>query len=200
MKNLIIILVILLGFKNGNAQEFISTAKYTIAEDIQDKGQDYEAYQVHLVTKEKASEKLATFTINDPELFEMVQITTLDNPGLEGVTEIVKVEVEYLGCCAHVEAYYFLATATQGMIALPRLENVYCDTSSTAHYTFPNQEYGVVNTILNTEALYNELGEIKYVKLKQSYAWMEDDFDNNSIAGFENDPLDGFDQNIANHK
>ncbi len=182
MKKLGTLLIALISIFMVNAQQFETAMDYAIIEDIKDKGQEYSPYNIQLV-KTHSQEPLASFTISDPDNFETVIISKLQNPGLNGVDEVIKVDIEYLACCAFVETYYFLATEDADFIALPQIENTYCKESlSELSYTFPNQEYGVVNNILKTEKQYTTLGEIKYVGLKQSYAWNDDDFGTVGLA------------------
>lgn len=172
MKNVIIFFIILIGFQFMKAQGFQKTEKYMAVTEIKDNGAEYPTCKVNLVRLGGISEKLSTFTINDTELFEDIFITTLENPGIEGISEVIKMEVEYLACCAQVESYYYLVTDDDKLITLPQLTNIYCENSNTdSQYTFPNQEYGIEGNILETETLYKETSEIKYVSLKQSYTW-----------------------------
>ena len=108
MKKLGTLLIALVSTLLLNAQEFETAMNYAITEDVQDKGQEYTPYDIHLVTT-NSEESLATFTISDPDTFETVIISSLKNPGLEGVEEVIKVEIEYLACCAFVETHYFLS-------------------------------------------------------------------------------------------
>ena len=182
MKKLGTLLIALVSTLLLNAQEFETAMNYAITEDVQDKGQEYTPYDIHLVTT-NSEESLATFTISDPDTFETVIISSLKNPGLEGVEEVIKVEIEYLACCAFVETHYFLATEDADFIALPQIENTYCEETYTElNYTFPNQEFGVVNNVLKTEKQFTKFGEVKYVGLKQSYAWNDDDFGTIGLA------------------
>ena len=182
MKKLGTLLIALLSTVLLTAQEFETALNYAITETVQDKGQEYTPYDINLVAA-NSKESLATFTITEPDTFETVIVSTLKNPGLDGVEEVIKVEIEYLACCAFVETYYFLATADADFIALPHVENTYCEMAiSELSYTFPNQEYGVDNNILKIEKQYTNLGEIKYVGLKQSYAWNDDDFGTIGLA------------------
>lgn len=184
MKNTIILFVLLVGLQFMNAQDFQETTKYSITSDIKTKQQEYDPYTVNLVKSDNASERLAIFTIDEISLFEDVFISTIENPGLDGVSEIIKVEIEYLACCAYVESYYIIAMEDSSFISLPKLENVFCETADTIfQYTFPNQEHGIEGTIVKSEVLYNESAEIKSINLIQSFTWIDDDFDpTNSIA------------------
>ncbi|MFD2562836.1 hypothetical protein [Aquimarina rubra] len=174
MKKIIVFFILILGFQFMKAQSFQNTGKYAAVTEIKENGSEQPTCIVNLTRLGGISEDLATFTINDIELFEDIFITTLENPGLEGISEVIKMEVEYLACCAQVESYYFLVTDDSNtIIPLPQLTNVYCENADTdTQYTFPNQEYGIKGNILETETLYKETSEIiKYVNLKQSLTW-----------------------------
>ncbi|WP_109302605.1 hypothetical protein [Aquimarina sp. AU474] len=177
MKNVAIIIILFQGFQFLNAQKgFIKTEKYLVTTEITDQEQDFPAYIVNLVRSDDSSEKISTLTINDTELFEDIFITTLENPGLEGISEVIKMEVEYLACCAHVESYYYMVEENGNIVALPELNNVYCEDSDTDfQYIFPTQEYGIAGNILQTQTFYKNTTDIKYVNLKQSYAWNDNE-------------------------
>ncbi len=180
MKNVAIIIILFQSFQLIYAQEgFVDTKKYIVTTEISDQGQDYPAYKVSLVRADESSDIISTLTISDTELFEDIFITTLENPGLEGISEVIKMEVEYLACCAHVESYYFMVGENNEIIELPEVKNVYCEDSDTDfQYIFPNQEYGIAGNILRTQTFYKNKSDIKYVNLKQSYAW------NDNTIGF----------------
>ncbi len=174
MKNVVIIIVLFQSFQYIYAQKgFIDTEKYLVTTEITDQGKEHPAYVVKLVRSRNSSETISTLTINDTELFEDIFITTLENPGLDGISEVIKMEVEYLACCAHVEAYYFTVSEDgDTIVALPELKNVYCEDSNTDfQYIFPNQEYGIKGNILQTQTFYKNTSDIKYVNLKQSFEW-----------------------------
>ncbi|MDY8134615.1 hypothetical protein [Aquimarina sp. 2201CG5-10] len=189
MKNVAIIFILLLSFQFVNAQKFQKTNKYLVTTEIKNSEYEHPEYVVNLVRSGSASEKLSSLTIEDTELFEDIFITTLENPGLKGVSEVIKIEVEYLACCAHVEAYYFMVGENNDVVALPHLNNVYCENSDTDfQYIFPNQEYGIEGNILETQTFYTEASNIKYVNLKQSYTWNE----NNKYSRSKTTAITGF--------
>jgi len=179
MKKIIVLLILIIGFQFMKAQSFQKTEKYAAVTEIKDNESENPTCIVNLIRLGGISENLAAFTINDTELFEDIFITTLENPGLEGISEVIKMEVEYLACCAQVESYYFMITDDNDtIIPLPQLTNIYCENSNTdSQYTFPNQEYGIQGNILETETLYKETSEIKYVDLKQSFSWNDNKVD-----------------------
>lgn len=180
MKNVAIIIILFQSFQFVYAQKgFIETENYIVTTEIKDQGKDNPAYIVNLVRADESSDTISTLTISDTELFEDIFISTLENPGLEGISEVIKMEVEYLACCAHVESYYFMVGENNDVIELPELKNVYCEDSDTDfQYIFPNQEFGITGNILQTQTFYKNASDVKYVNLKQSYAW------NDNTIGF----------------
>ena len=177
MKNIVIIIILFQSFHSINAQQIFSeTQEYTYTKEFMNKGKERPSYVVNLIHSEnKNADKIATLTITDIELFEDIFITTLENPGLEGISKVIKMEVEYLGCCAHVAAYYYMVKEDNSFATLPEISNVYCENSDADYqYIFPNQEYGVKGNILETQTFYQTQTTstaIKYVNLKQSFTW-----------------------------
>ncbi len=174
MKNFAIIIILFQSFQFVNAQyDFAETQNFLVTTKITNPDQEQSPYVINLVRSEDDSQKISTLTIEDTELFEGVFISTLEDPGLEGVSEVIKMEIEYLGCCAHVEAYYYMIKENNTIVALPEIRNIYCENSDTDfQYIFPNQEYGIKGNILATQTFYKEtVKDIKYVNLKQSFAW-----------------------------
>jgi len=178
MKNVAIIIILFQTFQFGYAQnKFAKTEKYIITTEIADQG-DNQSYVVNLVRADNSAKILSTITIDDTELFEDIFLSTLENPGLDGISEVIKMEVEYLACCAHVEAYYFMVGENNDVIELPEIQNVYCENTDTDfQYTFPNQAYGIAGNILQTQTFYKNITDIKYVNLKQRYAWNDNTID-----------------------
>ncbi|PKV52944.1 hypothetical protein ATE84_5077 [Aquimarina sp. MAR_2010_214] len=175
MKNVAIIIILFQSFQGIHAQKvFADTQEFLVTTEIMDRGEKHPSYVINLVRSgEENSDKISTLTIEDTELFEDIFITTLENPGLEGVSKVIKMEVEYLACCAHVEAYYYMLKEDNTIAELPELKNVYCENSDTDfQYIFPNQEYGIKDNILQTQTFYQGTStNIKYVNLKQRFAW-----------------------------
>ncbi|GAA3510393.1 hypothetical protein GCM10022393_24660 [Aquimarina addita] len=160
------------------AQSFEKTEMYATTIDIKENGLQSPTYLVNLVRSGGLPEKLTTIAINDSEPFEDIFITTLENPGLAGISEVIKMDIESVTCCAEVVTYYFMVTDQKKLISLPELTNIYCENSDTdSQYTFPNQLFGIKNKIVQTETLYSESTEIKYVSLQQSFILNNDKID-----------------------
>ncbi|WP_025741568.1 hypothetical protein [Aquimarina pacifica] len=174
MKNVAIIIILLQSFQFVSAQEgFAETEKFFVTTEIMDQKEEHSPYVITLVRSGDKVKKLSTLTIEDTELFEDIFLTTLENPGLAGVSEVIKMEVEYLACCAHVETFYYMVKEDQTVVPLPEIQNVYCENSDTDYqYIFPNQEHGVEGSILYTQTFYNDTStNINNINLKQSFTW-----------------------------
>ncbi|WP_074407523.1 MULTISPECIES: hypothetical protein [Aquimarina] len=191
MKNVAIIIILFQSFQGIHAQKvFADTQEFLVTTEIMDRGEKHPSYVINLVRSgEENLDKISTLTIEDTELFEDIFITTLENPGLEGISKVIKMEVEYLACCAHVEAYYYMLKEDNTIVALPELKNVYCENSDTDfQYIFPNQEYGIKDNILQTQTFYQTTTtNTKYVNLKQSFTWKDgivEDSKTNAITGY----------------
>ena len=181
MKNSIIFFILLISFQFMNAQSFNKTDKYKVVTEIKENGTEFPTYVVNLVRSGGISEKLSTVTIDDTELFEDIFITALENPGLEGVSKVIKMEVEYLACCAEVNSYYYMITDDNQLVLLPELTNIYCENGNTnSQYTFPSQEYSVKGNILQTETLYNKTSKSNDVSLKNSLTWNDNKFEHSA--------------------
>jgi len=178
MKKYILLLALVFGFQFAKAQDFIATEKYTVVDAITTKQQEYNSTTLSVVKSEDTSKKVATLKITDIDLFDEIEITVLNNPNLENIHEVIKVELTYIACCANSESYYYLATKDGDFVSLPSIENVYCDIpQATLHYIFPNQKYGQEDTILTTAINYTESYKIKNIEILKSFAWNNDDFD-----------------------
>ncbi|WP_024772008.1 hypothetical protein [Aquimarina macrocephali] len=191
MKNVAIIIILFQSFQGIHAQKvFADTQEFLVTTEIMDRGEKHPSYVINLVRSgEENSDKISTLTIEDTELFEDIFITALENPGLEGVSKVIKMEVEYLACCAHVESYYYMLKEDNTIVALPELNNVYCENSdSDFQYIFPNQEYGIEGNILQTQTFYQgATTNTKYVNLKQSFTWNDGVFEDSkttAITGY----------------
>lgn len=176
MKNNIILSILTLCLQLVNAQEFEETAKYKAFSEIVTKQQEYGPINIAIKTSGDNPENIATLTLDEPDIFEGVYISTLSDSGLEGVKEVIKVEMVYSACCAHVQAYYYLVTNNGRVLDLPRVENTYCNGSeSDMQFIFPNQEYGKEGTIVRANTHYG-LDSIDNIEIIQSYYWNDDDF------------------------
>jgi len=178
MQRLVFILTLVFSLQLISAQQFEATKKYKVVTSLQDKGSAYLNTTFNIVNTEEEFESFSTFTIKDEEFFDEVNITALENPELQGITEVVKVEVESTTCCTAVEAYYFLVTEDKSFIPLPSLENLYCeDSGQETQYVFPNQAHGTEGTILKTNLAFAKTYKVQNVDILQQFSWNDDDFE-----------------------
>lgn len=183
IKQIIFLLTVVFSMQLISAQNFETTKKYKVTTSLQDKGSEYLNTTFNIMNSQEEFERFSTFTIKDEEFYEEMTITALENPGLEGVAEVVKVEVESTTCCTAVEAYYFLVTKDKNFIPLPSLENLYCDDSGQdIHYVFPSQVFGKEGTILKTKMSYTKTYDIQNVSILQQFSWNDDDFENDDYT------------------
>lgn len=176
MKNIILLaFVFSVGF--ASAQEFKETNKYALSNQRTTSQEEENSGVIDLVLAEDTSTTITTLPITDFGMLERVQISTLTNPHLEGVNEVLKVVFEYSFCCSNTEEYYFLVSNDQDVIALPHIENEYgYDPIEDIHYIFPSMSFGEAGTILRAELKYTESYTIKEIKVLQSFVWNDDDF------------------------
>ncbi|WP_282161012.1 hypothetical protein [Ulvibacterium marinum] len=179
MKKIVTVFAIALGCFTINAQEFTATERYIVMnERSNEQKEENGPALIDLVATDDPSDPIATLRIAEQELLEEVHITSLRAPGLEGIAEILKVELAYSACCISTDTYYFLVSEDNDFISLPRLENVYCEGSEAdTHYIFPSQAYGQEGTILQAKKHYTTTYEVKDIEVTQSFVWNDDDFD-----------------------
>jgi hypothetical protein len=179
MKSTLVLLAITLGFYSASAQDFKATEKYTLMnERVIDQDEESGRGLIDLVPSDDTSNTIATLNITELELLEEVHISLLTAPNLEDITEILKVELAYSACCTSTDTYYFLVSDDKNLVALPRIENLYCEGAETdTHYIFPSQIHGQEGTILRAEQHYTETYTVKAIEVIQSFVWKDDDFD-----------------------
>lgn len=179
MRKTILVLLTTMGLCASQAQDFIASDKYTVTNkrDRLQKEENGHAL-IDLVAIDHVSEPVATFEIAQIERLEDIRISSLRDPGLDGITEILKVRLAYEACCRSTDTYYFLVSENRDFIKLPRLENVYCEGSEAdTHYIFPIQKRGREAMILRVRKYYSATHDLKEVEVIQSFAWNDDDFD-----------------------
>ncbi|MFC5045809.1 hypothetical protein ACFSTE_19820 [Aquimarina hainanensis] len=172
MKKIAFIFILILSLHTISGQEFTASTDYIYTKTIKKTGKEYPSYVIDLYQNSDNDKSLVSFTIEDTELFEGIFLSVNKTPGLEGITEVIKIEVEYLGCCAHVDALYYMLTDENKVIKLPNLTNVYCTNSNADfQYTFPNQQHGIKNNILKTKTTYTDSHNKGFVTTKESFTW-----------------------------
>ncbi len=178
MKNLIALFTFLFAIAFVQAQNFQDTEKYRIADHAVDKETDTLQQEVFLIKDSDHEEKLATFTVEDPYLYDGAYVTVLENPGLEGVKEVIKVELGYSACCTSVYTHFLLVTEDDNLIQLPVLENVFCDTGEAeVMYLFPSQPFGQTGKIVVGDVYYDENYEVTRMEVAETFQWLDDAFD-----------------------
>jgi len=187
MKNVFTLIILLLSGVLLQAQSFRESDTYVVKTTLTDKPFEYEPYVLQLYEIADRTIVLADFGVTQHELLESIRISTLTDTGLDGIAEVIRVEVEYLSCCSQVEAHYFMRTTKNEMITLPQLTNTYCeDTDRDIHYIFPGQAHGEEGLIVKGLYVYNEQQQIEQVQIQRSIAWNDDHFENTVIAyGYE---------------
>lgn len=185
MSRLILLITTALILQYTHAQEFETTNKYRVANRMDTKQQEYATAVFDVVIANAPSHKAATLSILDLDFFEDINISVLSKPNLIGITEILKVAINYNSCCTHSETYYFMVTPANAFIALPHVDNHYCEnTSSEVQYIFPSQAYGKAGLILKTEMNYTNTHNVKDTHILQRFAWNDNDFNTNETIAY----------------
>jgi hypothetical protein len=167
----------ILGVCVTNAQEFQLTDKYNVTNQRSIGQEEEDTWAIDVIVSENPSNSLATLSIQDFGLLDEIRISVLDNPGLDDITEILKITIEYNTCCASTEEFYYLVSNENDIIALPSVKNEYAyEPISDIHYIFPNQSFGKEGTILRAALQYTETYTVKDIKVLRSIAWNDDDF------------------------
>ena len=160
-----------------NAQEFKLTNSYDVANQRTVGQEEEDTWAVDIFETNNPEKTIATLNIADFGLLDEIRISVLEEPVLEGITEILKITLEYNACCSSTKEFYYLL-GEDGVIALPSIKNEYAyEPISDIHYIFPNQSFGKEGTILRAELQYTETYTIKDIKVLRSIAWNDDDFD-----------------------
>ena len=182
MKNSILLFITLFTYfcatSVSNAQEFKSSDKYSISNE-RGIGQEEEgATLVDLVFSDNATNVIATLEFFKAEAFHEMRISVLENPELNRINEVIKLEFEYNGYSQTIDTYYFLVNDKGNYIALPKIAKVYDDiTEPIVDYVFPTQKHGQEETIIKAIFYYTNNYKTEKIKVLQSIVWNDDDFD-----------------------
>ncbi len=179
MKNLIL-LIFVFGFYATQAQEFKTTEKYTLMNQRNVDDKEAGDLLIDVVLSQDTSNSITTLIVDGVAPYKASEIKVLTNPDLEGIVEILKVSFAYTDRCSSTDSYYFLVDEHSNIVALPHIENQYCDGLTKMRYVFPSQQYGQEGVILRTKIQYNKNYKIKDVNVLQSFVWNDDDFDNDA--------------------
>lgn len=177
MKNFAIIIVLLAGLSSVSAQEFEAATAYSVSINGSLEGQELDQNNVTLTTGVERSIILTTFPVEAVENIQNISISELENPGLEGVTKVLKIETSYVEYCSYIVSQYVLLTTNGDFISLPSLGNTHCnDTTSEVRYLFPNQKFGKANQIVRAEVGYTNTASVSTSMTQQIFIWNDDDF------------------------
>lgn len=177
MKKLIVITALFFaGFSQMSAQQFYNTDAYFVSL-TSSLDQDGEEIQSALLSIAKDSpEVITSFPIADASMIHDIYIKKFENPGLPGVSSVIKVDVKYIEYCSYVVSNYILATEKGGYITLPILTNEYCgDSDKEIVYLFPKQSFGQANQIVTSEITVKEK-HILTAEQYDTFIWNDDNY------------------------
>ncbi len=178
MKKLLLIFALLLGFQYLTAQEFTPSKDYFISLQSTLTEDDQEQQQAVINLKDDVSKEVTYFPIAHSEAVESIEISTMENSNLKGVTRILKVDIIYLEYCKYIISNYILETENGGFINLPIITNEVCnDSKSEFVYLFPSQKFGKVNNII-TAQITLENSKITTVDTEDTLIWNDDSYGN----------------------
>ena len=188
MKTLKTLIALLAIIFSGSimAQQFNDTEDYRLVMDIQtDKEVEYES-TMFLTDYNDPSQKLVPFTVY-PEELSQATVSVLQETGLQGINEIIKVELEYEGCGVYVEKHYFLVKDNGFWTSLPVVDNYYYEGPTTYNdYIFPTQEFGKLGQIVKAEFQLDKNYKIETIQAQQSFSFLDDTTPSDGItATFE---------------
>jgi hypothetical protein len=130
------------------------------------------AIKTHLVKRKDTLDLLVSFNVQSGESFETATVSEMVNPKLKGVKSVLKVEIEYVGCCSVYESYYFLITNKNELLEIPMIEWASCDwPENRPAYLSPNQEGGKEGAIVLAGLNYNMQGELDSISTKNVLLW-----------------------------
>lgn len=177
MKNfLLLVLLYALGLP-CLAHDFIRSEKYIIQVpeyeiDWTKPPADREKLSAYLSLATDTSTKLQTIPLVEYETYDGYSIWVLENPKLEGIREVLRVEMDYFACCVNIDCFYYLITDEGEWIKLPVLENLACDgPEPIKEYRFPVQKFGLEQAILQTISFQNQQYQVDSIALVKKYAW-----------------------------
>ena len=177
MKNYILIIVLLASLNLVTAQEFEATTAYTVSINGNLDAQEIVQNNATLATGVERSIVLTTFPVEAVENIHNISVSELENPGLEGVIKVLKIETSYVEYCSYLVSQYLLVTTNGDYISLPSLGNTRCnDTKTEVRYLFPNQKFGKANQIVRAEVGYTETTSVSTSVTQQIFIWNDDDF------------------------
>ena len=176
MKNILLIIAVIFTAQLGFSQDFEPTKDYIIA--LENSLSENEEVQVRAIlqAKNNAQEDLSFFPVVSDENIKRILISTLENPVLNGVKRVLKIDVKYIEYCTYTISNYILETEKGDYISLPMLTNEDCDDEpSQLVYLFPSQAFGKENQILTSQIVLEE-HTIKEASQEDSFIWNDDTY------------------------
>ena len=173
-------LIVMTIFTTFYGQEFKETKDFTITNYKTalnaTKNNETKNIELFLLKDDQAIGKLIDLDTSDLDFFMDVTIKVLENPELNNVEKIIKVEFEFLACCFNYESVYFVQTTNNEIIKLQELDYMQCEyATEKTEYIFPNQKFGKPNVILTTESFLNEDQETIDINILNTTIWEEKD-------------------------
>ena len=98
-----IFLAIILCVCATNAQEFKLTNSYDVTNQRTVGQEEEDTWAVDVIETKNPEKTIATLNIADFGLLDEIRISVLQEPALEGITEILKITLEYNACCENSE-------------------------------------------------------------------------------------------------
>ncbi len=169
--------ILLLGCQFVNAQEFKETNAYIVSMNGETNKQETLATKAVLQRQSETTIALTSFPLEAAQTMNSVKVTELDNPGLNGVKKVLKIDAKYTEYCAYIVSQYILVTNDGDYISLPRIGNTMCnDSTSEIKYIFPNQKFGKANQIVRSEVGISNTTTISEATTQETFSWNDDDF------------------------
>ena len=179
MKNLVKILILIIGSQFMNAQEFLKDNTYAVVINALITDKESSKTMASLVVAEFPEMVLSTFPVESSNRIDHIRVQSLKHPELKDVNDIIRVDFTYSEPYAYTISQYILMTNEVESILLPPLVNMEDETVlSETIYVFPNQIFGNVNKITKLEIVYKESFKVDEVNVLQNYAWNDTDFGN----------------------
>jgi hypothetical protein len=180
MKKALLTYIFLLSYIISIGQDFTLIEDYTIYESDYELDslfwtippEERQPIKAFLTPTSDTTNHIQEFTILELETYDGNRIYSLKDPKLSNVKEIIQVQFEYFACCVSVENHYFIVTYDNEWIKLPVVNYVACDGPEPfEEYRFPNQKFGIENTILKTNSFPDSNYNIDSVKVIENYTW-----------------------------
>jgi hypothetical protein len=176
MKNILLIIAVVCTTQFNFAQDFKPSKDYIVA--LENPLSENEDVQVRalLQAKSDVEQNLSFFPLVYGENINEILISTLENPVLNGVERVIKVDVTYIEYCTYTISNYILETTKGDYISLPMLTNEDCNDEPTQLvYLFPSQTFGQENKILTSQVVVDS-NTIKEAFQEDSFIWNDDSY------------------------